>query len=567
MSSNVYEEKPWLKHYPADVPSEIQIPVKSVNKAFDEATEKWKDRTAIIFYGRKIKYRELRGKVDRFATALSHLGVKKGDVVALLLLNSPEHIIAFYAVVKLGAVITAISPVYVSSEIKHQLEDSGTETLICQDILYENVERAEIKIKNIILTNISESLPLLKKTLGKSTLREVYQKTAGVSKDIFKQEGFYQFQDLIKKYPPNPPKVDINPDEDILTLPYTGGTTGPPKGVMITHRNVIANLTQYHAFFPILEEGKEVWLAYAPFYHAGGQVLALLDGILRGYTLAILTTPDSDDILSSIIKYKVSVFWGAPAVYEMLKDYKKTDRVNWKKLKLVLSGADSLHEETAKQWNARTGVTLHEGYGMTELTVVSHNTPLGKVKIGSVGVPICSTISAILDPEKDEFLPVGEKGEIAIRGPQVAKGYFNNPKATKECEAMVDGKIWWRTGDIGTMDKDGYFYFYDRKRDLIKYKGLRVFAREVEEVLKTHPKIKEVGVIGVPDIKVGENVKAVVVLESDARGKLSEAEIIEYCKDKLAHYKIPKIVEFVGEIPRTDVGKLSRREIREGSVI
>jgi long-chain acyl-CoA synthetase len=562
---NVYEERPWLRSCP-EIPAEIQISTKSVNEAFDEATVKWKDRTAIIFYGKKISYGELREKVDRFATALSRLGVKKGERVAFLLLNSPEHIIAFYGAVKLGAVITPISPVYVSSEIKHQLVDSGAETLICQDILYKNFEETGVKTKNVILTNIADSLPFLKKTFGKSIVREAYQKSVASFQNIFRQEGYYQFQDLINNYSANPPGVEINPAEDLLTLPYTGGTTGLPKGVMITHQNVIANLAQYHAFYPFLKDGEEIWLAYMPFYHAAGQVLAVVGGILHGYTLVTLTTPDPDHILNSLTRFKVSSFFGAPAIYEILKAHKNTERVMWKKLKIVTSGADALHEETAKEWKARTGITLYEGYGMTELTLVSHANPLGKVKLGSVGVPMSNTTAAILDPEKDEFLPMSERGEIVIRGPQVTKGYFNNPEATKQCQALVEGKIWWRTGDIGSMDQDGYFYFYDRKRDLIKYKGLRVYAREVEEVLRTHPKIKEVGVIGVPDIKVGENVKAVVVLESDARGKLSEGEIIDYCKDKLAQYKIPKIVEFAGEIPRTDMGKVSRREIREGEV-
>jgi long-chain acyl-CoA synthetase len=276
-----------------------------------------------------------------------------------------------------------------------------------------------------------------------------------------------------------------------------------------------------------------------------------------------ITTPEIDDILTSVVKYKATFFMGAPTMYEMLKDYEKTDRVAWKKLKVTLAGADSLHDDTAREWKERTDVTITEGYGMTETTATTHMGPVGKQKLGSIGFPIPGTMSAILDPEEDKYMPAGEMGEIVSMGPQVSLGYWQNEEATRECRAEIDGKTWWRTGDIGRMEEDGYFYVYDRKRDLIKYKGLRVFAREVEEVLKTHPRIKEVGVIGVPDQLVGENVKAVVVLESDARGKISEADITEYCKDKLSHYKIPRIVEFVGEIPKTDIGKVSRREIRE----
>jgi long-chain acyl-CoA synthetase len=558
-----YEERPWLKSYPSQVPPDIDIPLKSISQTFDEATEKWKSRTAIIFYGTEIKYQALREKVDRFATALFSLGIKKGDRVALLLLNSPEFVIAYYGAMKVGATITPISPVYVSSEIKHQLEDSGAETIICQDMLYGGMEKIGVKLRNVILTNITESLSSLKKYMGKSILRGVYQKMAVPSPDIVKREGFYQFQELIKKYPPHPPKVEIDPVEDVAILPYTSGTTGLPKGAMITSYNLLANETQYQTFYPVFQEGMDVVVAYMPFYHAAGQLTALLTGILRGATLVILTMPEIDDILSSIARYNVTTFPGSPAIYETLKDYEKTDRVNWKKLKILISGADALHESTTQGWVARTGVNIHEAYGMTETTCLTHMVPLGKIKLGSVGVPLSNTMAAIVDPEKEEFLPVGELGEIVVNGPQMTKGYWNKPEATKECEAIINGIRWWRTGDLGKMDEDGYFYIYDRKRDLIKYKGLRVYAREVEEVLKTHPEIKEVGVIGVKDIKVGENVKALVVLEADARGKLSEKDIIEYCQGKMAHYKIPKIVEFVGEIPKTDVGKVSRRELRE----
>lgn len=560
---SIYEQKPWLKAYPSNVPADVEIPVKSVDEAFNESTEKWKKNTAAIFYGKKISYQELRDKVDRLATALNDLGIKKGDRVAMLLLNSPEHIIAFYAVQKIGAIITPISPVYVSSEIKHQLEDSGAETIICQDILYEGVEMTGVKFKNVILTNIGESLPTAKRLMGKSVLRGVYQNMASPSPDIFKREGMYQLQDLIKQYPPNPPKVDINPKEDLITLPYTSGTTGLPKGVMITHYNVMADFTLYHAFYPFFEQGREVSVAYMPFYHAGGQFSALINGILDGSKLIIITTPDPDDILHAIARYKASWFIGAPAIYEALKDYKKTDIVDWKRLKIVASGADALHEFTAADWKTRTGVSISDNYGMTELVAMSHGSPPGLGKVGSIGFPIPNTMAAILDPDEDIFLPEGETGELVVSGPQVTKGYWNKPEATKDCDAIIDGVRWWRTGDLARMEEDGYFYIYDRKRDLIKYKGLRVYAREVEEALKTHPDIKEVGVIGVKDIKVGENIKALVVLESDARGKLSESDIITYCKDKLAHYKIPRIVEFVGEIPKTDIGKVSRRELRE----
>ena len=557
-----YEEKPWLKEYLQGAPLELDIPDNlSLMDVFEQSAEKWGNQTAIIFYGNKIKYRELKDKIDRLATGLAALGVKKGDRVGMLLLNSPEYVISSFAVAKIGAIQTPISPVYVSSEIRHQLLDSGAETVICQDILFEGVAKTGIKFKNVILTNISESLPRLKKIMGQSILRGVYQKMAAPAPEIYREEGICSLQDLIEKNLPNPPAVTINPREDILMLPYTGGTTGAPKGVMITHHNVVANMMQYAASTRRLESGKETFVGFMPFYHAAGG-MALFYIIFRGNSIVIITTPDLDSIIENIVKYDATYFTGAPTMFEMLKDYEKTDRVNWKKLKIIVSGADSLNEFTAKDWEERTNSKITEGYGMTETTALTHFNIQGNERYGSIGVPMCNTESAILDSDEDMYMPVGEIGEIVVSGPQVSKGYWQKPDATNDCEAVIDGKRWWRTGDLGRMDDDGFFYVYDRKRDLIKYKGLKVFAREVEEVLKDHPSIKECGVVGQADPLVGQNVKAVVVLQSDARGKLSERDIVEYCKDKLAAYKIPRIIEFAGEIPKTDIGKVSRREIR-----
>jgi long-chain acyl-CoA synthetase len=427
------------------------------------------------------------------------------------------------------------------------------------------VSKTGLKFKNVILINISEFLPTIKKLIGKSILKEVYQKMAIPDISIYQQEGFCHFKDLIKQYPPSPPKVEIDPIEDILALQYTGGTTGAPKGVIQTHYNAIAGQMQFRAFYPsVSNEGGETLVGFVPFYHQGGQCGALLRSTLLGNRLVIITSPDWDEIINSMVRYKPSCFTGVPSIFESLRDYPKTNRVNWKKIGLVISGADVLFETTHKEWEGRTGAKIYDVWGMTECADFTIGNPLRKVKMGSIGVPFPSVMGAILDPDKDEFLPQGELGELVISGPAVtSKGYWGKPEATKDSESLIEGIRWWRTGDLARMDEDGYFFIYDRKRDLIKYKGLRIFAREVEEVLNTHPKIKEVGVIGVKNIKVGENVKAIVVLESDARGQLSEEDIINYCKGKLAPYKIPKIIEFVGEIPRTDIGKVSRRDIRE----
>jgi len=558
-----YLSKPWLKYYPKGVPSEVEVPEISVPELFDRMADKYAGKTALIFYGNKISYKELKELINRFATALADLGVVKGQTVALYLLNCPQYVIAYFAALKVGAKVTPISPVYTSKEVKHQLEDSEAGTIICQDILYDNVEKTGISLKNVVLTNIAEYLPLLKKHLGKSALGKVYGEMHVPTPKYMEEAGLHQFQKLIKEYPPRPPRVEIHPREDIAALPYTGGTTGLPKAAILTHHNIVSLQAQTVSFWPIFEEGKEVAIAFLPFFHIYGQVVVMLNGLVQGSTIVLFTTPDVDDILSAMERYQASGFYGVPTLFEYLKDYEKTDRVNWKRLKLIACGADTLHESTIKDWERRTGTKILEGYGMTETTAVSHSTPFDRPKAGSFGVPIPGVTAAVVDVEGTEFMPVGEVGELILNGPNIMQGYWKRPEETQASIVEIDGKKWLRTGDLVRMDEEGYFHFFDRKRDLIKYKGYSVFARHVEEVLYKHPQIKAAGVVGVRDPKVGQLIKAYVVLQSEARGKVSEEEIMEFCRQNLAHYKVPKIIEFRGELPKTDVGKVSRRELRE----
>ena len=559
----LYMKKPWLEFYPEGVPEIVDIPSQSVPEIFDDVTEKYGNKTALIFYGRRISYRSLREMVDRFATALAGLGVSKGDTVALYLLNCPQYVIAYFAALKVGAKVTPISPVYTSKEVKHQLEDSEADTIICQDIMYDNVEKTGLTLKNVILTGIAEYLPALKRLLGKSALGKVYREMHVPTPTFMEEAGLLQFQTLIKDYPPQPPHVELDPEKDIAVLPYTGGTTGLPKAAMLTHYNMSALRAQVIAFWPLFEEGREVVIAFLPFFHIYGQVVVMLNSLVQGHTMVLFTTPDVDDILSAIERYQASGFFGVPTLFEYLKEYEKTERVNWKRLKLIICGADTLHESTITEWERRTGAKIMEGYGMTETTAVSHSSPFHRPKAGSFGVPIPNVKAGIVEHEGTEFLPPGEIGELILSGPNIMTGYWKREEETREAIIEMDGEKWLRTGDIVSMDEEGYFHFFDRKRDLIKYKGYSVFARHVEEVLYQHPQIKAAGVVGVPDPKVGQLIKAYVVLQSEARGKISEEEIMGYCKQNLAHYKVPKIVEFRGELPKTDVGKVSRRELRE----
>ena len=421
-------------------------------------------------------------------------------------------------------------------------------------------------LKHVILTNISESLPKLKRMMGQSILRGVYQKMAAPPPEILNREGIHQLQELIASHPADPPKVEIDPDRDLVVLPYTGGTTGPPKGVMITHTNAVANVHQVRQYQSILEEGKENLIAYMPYYHAAGQSIGVLMGVLQGYTQVTITTPELDDIITALVKHRASVFLGAPTMYEMLKDYDKTDRVPWKKFKAIWSGADSLHEETGRDWELRTGTTIGEGYGMTETTA---HLPHGGRRTGKAGLhrfsPYPAPSRPSSTPRRDRFMPVGELGEIVTLGAPghpgglLDRGRIPPRSARRSSTASAGGA----PATWAAWTRKGYFYVYDRKRDLIKYKGLRVFAREVEEVIKTHPDVKEVGVGG----RAGPAVWAKTSRPSSCWKATPEArprrgDIIEYCKDKLAHYKIPRMIEFVGEIPKTDIGKVSRREIR-----
>ncbi|HEX2199369.1 MAG TPA: long-chain fatty acid--CoA ligase [Burkholderiales bacterium] len=543
-----YLAKPWLAHYAPGVPRSIEVASRSVHQAFDEATERAPQRAAVTFYGRMITYAELREDTDRLANALAALGVKKGDRVALYLLNSPQFIIAYFAALKCGATVTPISPVYTSHEVRYQLEDSGARAIICQDILYEKVRKSGAAIDLAIVTNVNEYLPALKRLFAKKA------QVAG---------GVHWLQDLLKKYPPQAPQVEVDVHRDLAALPYTGGTTGNPKGVMLTHFNLAAAQAMGQAAFSVFEPGKEVILAFLPFFHIYGQVVIMLNGLCQGNLLVLFTSPDTEAILEAMQRYRATVFYGVPTLYEYLKDHKDTNKVDWRRLKLVLSGADTLHDSTMKGWARRTGSNIIEGYGLSETCATSHVNPLQRPKSGSFGCPIPGMQAAVMDGETLEFVPPGQTGELVLSGPNVMQGYWQRPEETARSFVDKAGLRWMRTGDIVRMDDEGYFHFFDRSKDLIKFKGYSIFAKDVEDVLYGHPQVKAAGVIGVADPAVGQRIKAIVVLQGDARGKLSEEEIKSYCRQQLAEYKVPHIVEFRGELPKTDVGKVSRRELRE----
>ncbi len=552
---SLYLSRPWTRFYEPGMPQTAEVPLKSLPQAFDEATERFAAKTALFFQGRAIGYGELREAVDRLAGALARLGLKKGDRIALYLLNSPQFVIAYFAALKCGCIVTPISPVYTSHEVRFQLADSGARAAICQDILFDKIHACGAALDHIVVTSIAEYLPPLKKMLGR-----IFSSPG--SSEPPRGGNVHRFQELLAQAV-GPPEVTIDPRTDLAALPYTGGTTGNPKGVMLTHYNLIAATVIARSVFRFENDGEEVIIAFLPFFHIYGQVVIMLNGLLRGQSLVLFTTPDTEGILEAVEKYRVSIFHGVPTLYEYLKDHKDTDKVDWKRLKLILSGADTLHESTVKDWTRRTGSSICEGYGLSETCATSHVNPFRRMKTGSFGVPVTNVQAAVIDPETCAFVPPGEVGELILAGPNVMQGYWNNPEETAKAFVEVDGARWLRTGDIVRMDDEGYFHFHDRRKDLIKYKGYSVFAKDVEDVLYAHPAVKAAGVIGVPDPAVGQRIKAIVVPQPEARGKLTEKEILEHCKERLAPYKVPHIIEFRGELPKTDVGKISRRELRE----
>ena len=560
---SLYTSRPWLKFYPEEVPASIDPPKLAVPELLDRTAAKFKKKAALIFYGKKISYKELVELIDRCAAGLAELGVRKGDTVGIYLLNSPQFVISYFGALKAGAKVTPISPVYTSKEVRHQLGDSEARVVICEDMLYTNIERAGVALDQVILSNLGDFLPLLKRTFAKKALSRAYQDLKPPGAEEIKRMGLLVFREFLNAHPPQPPKIEFDPGKDIAALPYTGGTTGLPKAAMLTHRNLVSICAQGRSWWPFIEEGKETIIAFLPLFHIYGQAVLMLSGLTQGQTLVLFTTPDMDEILNAVERYQASAFYGVPTLYEYLKEHEKTDRVDWKRLKIIACGADTLHDTTCEGWERRTGTRILEGFGMTECTAISHGNPPERPKKGSFGVPITGVDAAVMDMERLEFKPVGEEGELILSGPNVMAGYWKRPDADAETFVEIDGRRWMRTGDLVRMDEEGYFYFFDRKRDLIKHKGYSVFARHVEEVLYMHPQVKAAGVVGVPDPKVGQIIKAYVVLQSEARGKISEEEIIDFCKENLAHYKVPGIVEFRGELPKTDVGKVSRRELRD----
>ena len=546
-------ERPWFRFYPKQVPRSIDYPDITLSEALKQSARSFGDNPAIIYFGRRISYSELDEMVDRFATALQDLGVKKGDRVGVQLPNIPQFVIAFYGALRAGAVCVACSPLYKARELEHQLNDSGTEILVCMDTLYPIVQaiRQETKLRNVITTSPRDYLPPLLKTL--SPLKGVKSHEC---------PGAIDFLSIMKKYGANPKLVAVKPDE-LALLQYTGGTTGVPKGAMITHRNLIANAAQCEVVLPI-HRGIDINVTALPLFHIFGMTCAMNASVLTGTTMLMIPDPrEPKGILSAISKHKATVFCSVPTMYIALINRPDINKYDLSTVRACLSGAAPLPVEVQKKFEQITGGRLVEGYGLTESSPVSHVNPLDdpkKNRPGSIGIPLPDTEAKIVDLETGtKELKPNEVGELVLKGPQVMQGYWNKPDETK----MTLRGGWLYTGDIAKMDEDGYFFIVDRKKDMIDVSGLKVWPREVEEVLYEHPAVNEAAVVGVPDAYRGETVKAYVVLKPEYKGKVAEEDIIKFCKEKIATYKAPRLVEFRESLPKTLVGKILRRQLKE----
>ncbi len=553
-----YTDHPWTKFYEAGVPSSLDYPDSTLGEMLSRTAEKFPDRPALLFYGKTIGYAELDGLANRFARSLTSLGVRKGDRVALMLPNVPQMVIAYYGTVRTGAIAVPTNPLYHAHELEVQLRDSGAETLVALDMFFPVISSVlhRTSLKHVVLCGIRDFLPFPKNVL--------YPVKAKIEKQWVpvKRTGMiHDFMRMLRHQPDTPPDSMVLPD-DVALLQYTGGTTGIPKGAVLTHRNLIVNAVQSRAWLTLRNEGEAIILAAIPFFHVYGMTTAMNLGILIGAKLILIPKFHTKEVLRFIERERPQIFPGIQAMYLAIGNFPDVRKYDLSSLQVAISGAGPLMREVQDRFEHLTGARIVEGYGLSEASPVTHANPIfGSRKVGSIGLPWPDVEARIMDIETGiRTLAVGETGELVVRGPQVMKEYWNKPRETSE--ALRGG--WLHTGDIARMDEDGYFFIVDRIKDMIKTVGENVYPREVEEVLFTHPKVKEAVVVGVPQEFLGEEIKAFIVLKDGVSA--TPEEIIEYCSDQLSKFKVPKEVEFRKELPKTLVGKVLRRVLRDEEI-
>jgi long-chain acyl-CoA synthetase len=546
--SSETKEWPWFSNWPHDVPRTIDYPEISLTAFLSKAAEKYPDKTAVHYSNDKISFHAINALANKFGKALQDRGVRQGDRVATYLPNIPHFIIAYYGALTIGATIVAISPLYKERELLQILTDSGARVLVSWDKLrpYVDSVRGRTKLGTVITCNLDDSLP----NASLATKEPVVAHEVGMNALLETTRGL-------------PERVKVRPRSDLALLQYTGGTTGTPKGAMLTHYNLVANAIQFSSWLG-LREGAEVHLAVLPFFHIYGMTVAMNVPICTSSSMVLISDArDTDAVLRAIDRHKPSIFCGVPAMYIALINRSDIREHELNSIRLCVSGASPLPLQVQRRFEELTGGRLVEGYGLTETSPVTHVNPIDrpeKNRSGSIGIPISDTEARIVDLDTGNMdLAAGTVGELAIRGPQVMLGYWNDPVET----GMVLKEGWFYTGDIGTMDSDGYFRIVDRKKDMINVSGLKVWPREVEEVLHEYPVVKEAAAVAAPDATTGQVVKVFITLRDGY--KVSSEEIIDFCKTKMADYKAPRIVDFRDTLPTSSVGKILRRQLRENT--
>ncbi len=539
------ENKPWFSSYPKDVPRNLQYPEAPLHAILEKTAKAHPEKAAIAYSETSITYAQLNSLSSRFAAALATLGVQKSDRVAIFLPNIPQFVIAYYGVLKAGAVLTAISPLHKEREVAYQLRDSEAETIVALDTLYPIVEKVwrKTKLKNAVITR----------------LEEYASKNQVASSKIQQASNVHSFQELLKETA-NPPHVRMNPRDDLVALQYTGGTTGTAKGAMLTHANLVSNAVAFAAW--IRGASADTFLTALPLFHIYGMTTSLNVPVSLAAEMVLLPKFEPATALETIQRHKITVFCGVPTMYSVLLANPLLGKFDLTSIRVCISGASPLPPQIQKQFMEVTGGFLAEGYGLTEASPVTHCNPVDKTmhtaRLGSIGLPLPDTDARIVDVETGEkTLGAGETGELAVKGPQVMRGYWRKPEET----ALVLRDGWLLTGDIARMDADGFFYITDRKKDLIKYKDYSVYPRELEDVLYEHPAVKLCAVVGKPAPVVGEVPKAFIVLKEGAEA--TEAEIVAFVNEKVAPYKAVREVEFRQQLPISAAGKVLRRALQE----
>jgi long-chain acyl-CoA synthetase len=551
-----YQSKPWLAAYEPGVHPECTYETITLPEFLNRSAENFGDRMALNFQGYKVTYRELSDMVDRFAAALHQFGVRKGDAVAILLPNLIPCVAAYYAIMKIGAVTVMNNPLYSDRELEHQFTDSGAKVLITLDLLGNRMIdlRPKTQIRQIVYTSIGDYLPF-----PKNLLFPLVGKRKKLAASVKPAENVYRWKPLLNDSEPNPPEVALS-FSDTAMYQYTGGTTGVSKGVILTHGNLSQQVQQIAGWFPGFNAGAEVMLGALPFFHVFGLSTAMNFAIYMGWGNVLVPKPQPDQLLEAISKHRPSFAPLVPTMYIGLLNHDKIGETDLSSIRGCFSGSAPLPVEVIRDFEAKTGSTIVEGYGLTETSPVTHVNPYhkDKRKVGSIGVPLCNTECRIVDlKDGTTDVPVGESGELLIRGPQVMQGYLNMPEETDQV-LTADG--WLHTGDIAKMDEEGFFYIVDRKKDLIISGGYNVYPRDIDEVFFEHPKVLEACTVGIPHPTRGEAAKVFVVLKPNE--KATAEELLKYCEDRLAKYKWPVEIEFRDSLPKTNVGKILRKDLK-----